>query len=205
VSAREFASNIIRQSVRWLDAARMWLLRNDIKRWQQNIRETPVWDERNRILASLIPPGSSVIDLGAGAQTLRHHLVNCEYQPCDLVPHGDALYCDFNKNIFPATTKKYDFIVCSGVLEYIRNPHRFLSQIFKLGSQGFLTYAPLLPGQKRLTRLRGGWVNHFREDQLEMLFARSGVRFVKVQEWNGQLIYRIEPSQASATPASCAS
>src|SRR4051812_22017601 len=91
------------------------------ERWQIWAREWPRWDERNRILAAYIPPGSAVVDLGSGAQTLREPLpAGCSYQPCDLVPGpAPVIPCDLESGRWPVLPRRYDVAVCSGVLEYM--------------------------------------------------------------------------------------
>ena len=43
------------------------------------------WPSRIAAVAALIPPGSSVLDIGAGAQGLRNALPpSCAYTPADL-------------------------------------------------------------------------------------------------------------------------
>lgn len=195
--------DFIRRSVRRLVRRWRWLRgsisRSDTARWQQNVHEVPVWDERNRILAGLIPRGSSVLDLGAGAQTLRTHLIDCEYQPCDFVPNEGVLRCDFNRGIYPATTKVYDYFVCSGVLEYIRDLNTFLQKVSALGHQGLVTYADLRPHHSRLSRLRHGWVNHLSRTELESLLRDVGLEYEYQTSWQEQLIYRIRRPPAGGS------
>src|SRR5882724_4237857 len=88
---------------RTLSAIRIIILRTDVRRWTKVAAESPPWDERNRIIASLIPCKSSVLDLGSGAQTLRKHLKHdCVYQPCDIVKSSkDVILCNFNAGVYP--------------------------------------------------------------------------------------------------------
>jgi hypothetical protein len=173
-------------------------LRTDYQRWRRNATVQPSWDGRNRRLAELIPNGSRVIDLGAGAQTLRRHLgQNCTYQPCDVVKSSsDCLVCDFNKGIYPGTTKNYDYVMCSGVLEYIREPKAFVSRIVTFGNVTILTYNPWDgSSQSRFSRMAQGWVNHMRVSDLESLFQTMGVLFHKVDVWDGHWIYELRVSR----------
>src|SRR5271157_5003330 len=80
-----------------LTAARVWLLRTDVRRWRKVATQIPHWDDRNRVIAGFVPPGAAVLDLGCGAQTLRTHLKpDCHYQPCDIVASSpDVILCDF--------------------------------------------------------------------------------------------------------------
>lgn len=168
---------------------------SDRKRWAMNARIAPPWDDRNRIIASLIPPRSRVLDLGSGAQTLRRHLAEgCSYFPCDLVQSSpDCQVCNFNLGIYPSVAESFDYSVVSGVLEYLLNPSDFLVRIKVYAQVMILTYEPALgTPSDRLRRLSNGFVNHMGKCELENLFASSGVRFEEMCAWRSQTIYRLE-------------
>ena len=166
----------------------------DRTRWTKNPRTEPVWDDRNRIIARLIPPQSRVLDLGSGAQTLRRHLAHsCSYVPCDLVQSSpDCEVVDFNLGIYPSMAKTYDYSVASGVLEYLRNPSDFLVRVQVYAPVTILTYEPArVKPRERLRRLSNGFVNHMGQNELEKLFKSSGFRFREVGVWLGQIVYRL--------------
>lgn len=187
-------SQRLRQATRDVYASvRTLLLRTDVRRWRRNAFERPLWDERNRIIAGLIPEQASVLDLGAGAQTLRSYLkAGCHYQPCDLVRSSeDVLLCDFNAGAYPKTERDYDYVICSGVLEYIREPREFLTRIAGLGRRLILSYAIARPDQSRWQRLREGWVNSHTQCGLERLFDELGFQWRQTGSWRRQAIYTI--------------
>jgi hypothetical protein len=140
----------------------------------------PVWDERNKIIAQAIPAGTSVLDVGCGAQTLRQYLrEGCKYQPSDVIKSTpDVILCDLNAGIYPETREHFDYVVCSGVLEYVRKPKEFLTKIPKLGRTVILSYCPLAEGGSKLKRLGNpwGWINHFRQQELEELFETTDLQ-----------------------------
>ena len=159
-------------------AVKTLCVRTDKARWKKVATEDPPWDERNRLIGSLIPENSSIVDLGSGAMTLKRHLkAGCHYQPCDVVRSPEVLFCDFNERIYPALDRHFDYTVCSGILEYMRDPADFLTRISRYGSTALLSYNPLIEGETRISRLGKGWVNHFTQSELEELFARVGLKF----------------------------
>lgn len=160
------------------------VVRTHKKRWKQVSQEEPPWDERNRLIASFIPENSAVIDLGCGARTLQRYLKpGCSYQPCDLIQSApEVLLCDFNAGLYPAVTRKYDYVICSGVLEYIRNPVEFLSRISALGKVVILSYNPIFDGQTKFFRLGWNWVNHFTRSEIEQMLRNVGFREVVLFE-----------------------
>lgn len=157
-------------------AAFVLLVRTKKRQWRDvAYGGPPSWDDRNVIISSFIPDGSSVLDVGCGAQTLKRHLKSgCSYQPCDLVKSTeDVIVCDFNAGIYPDKSKSFDYVVCSGVLEYVHKPKEFLQRIPTLGRITILSYNPMAPGGSRLERLGNGWgwVNHFTRLELESIFS----------------------------------
>jgi hypothetical protein len=158
------------------------LVRTKVNQWRKvAFGGTPSWDERNKIIAGFIPAGSSVLDIGCGAQTLKQHLKpGCRYQPCDVIQSSpEVIFCDFNAGIYPAIREHFDYVVCSGVLEYIRKPGEFIKQVPQWGRTVILSYNPLPPGGSKLARLGNdlGWVNHFTREKLENLFDQSGLKW----------------------------
>jgi hypothetical protein len=167
----------------------------DRRRWALNASEKPSWDERNILIGRLIPPNSSILDLGAGAQTLKTHAPSPKlYVPCDIVKSTpDCIVCDFNRNIYPPQDRSYDITICSGVLEYLSDPLAFLQRIRVYSNLFVLSYQPTTgTGDEKLSRLTNGFVNSLRRNELEDLLRKSGYRFECVAEWSAQLIYKME-------------
>jgi hypothetical protein len=160
-------------------ACRIFLLRTDKRRWATVSQEIPPWDDRNCLIATFIPDGSSVVDLGCGAQTMRRHLKpGCTYQPCDVIQSSpDVIHCNFNSGVYPVLPMKYDYVICSGVFEYMREPARFVSEIRQYGRKIIFTFNPSNPKHTVVERLTRGWVNHMREDQLQQLFTENNLAF----------------------------
>jgi len=193
----------LRRCLVLLAAAKTWLLRTDLPRWKRVSKQPPPWDERNRLLAALVPPGAAVLDLGCGAQTLRVHLKpGCHYQPCDIIPSSpDVIHCDFNSGNYPVLNRKYDFVVCSGVFEYTREPVRFIHEIKEYGRVLLLSFNPRRPAESLVGRFALGWVNHLSQDQIEGLFSDNGlvwrlVRRKPVPPAGDELIYELRRGDA---------
>jgi hypothetical protein len=162
-----------------IKAAMTSCTRTDKRRWRKVATEVPPWDERNRMIATLIPPNSAVVDLGCGAMTLKGRLAaGCIYQPCDVVQSApEVLQCDFNAGLYPALTREYDFVICSGVLEYMRDPLGFLTRISRYGTTVLLSYNPMQSGESKMSRLAKGWLSHMTQPELEQLFRDAGLSY----------------------------
>jgi hypothetical protein len=151
--------------------------------------ETPLWEERAKVVAMLISKDASVLDLGAGTQILRRY-VGPDYRPCDaLKTSEDTLVCDFNLDQYPDTDRKYDYVVVNGVIEYIAAPFLFLSKAMTYGEKLVLTYAQKLPNQSVQSRRMSGWINHLTQDELEGTLNKMGVHWSLETMWNEQLVY----------------
>lgn len=150
--------------------------RTHVSRWKKVATQIPSWDSRNKVIATLVPTGVSVLDIGAGAQTLRTHLKGLSlYTPCDLFPTTpDTLICDFNRGILPQVTRRHDFAICSGVLEYVRQPMPFLEFVRENSKAVILTYNVRLPGASITDRLANDWINHFTPEELTALLRENG-------------------------------
>ena len=179
-----------------INAVMTLCIQTDKKRWGKVARQEPSWDERNRLLGALIPGNSSIVDLGCGAMTLKRYLKpGCQYQPCDVVrSSAEVIVCDFNAGIYPNLPMRYDYVVCSGILEYMRDPAGFLSRIPTFGAKTLLSYNPVARGETRLSRLGKGWVNHFRQDELEQLFKEVGLTFhIALKREPNEVTYELIP------------
>ena len=192
---------VVRTAVKFclaaLKAVETLAVRTHKARWQKvSLDPHPHWDARNCIISDLIPAGSSVLDVGSGAQTLRRHLKpGCKYQPCDVVKSSpDVILCDFNAGVYPDIQGNFDYVVCSGVLEYIRNPNEFLKQTSSYGDSMILSYCPLVPKQGKLHRLSVNWINHFTKAEVERTFEQAGLnwRVLHTME-EDQTIYSLRP------------
>jgi hypothetical protein len=175
--------HIARAGINWstavFTAAKTFLLKTDRGRWERVSREVPPWDDRNSAIGGFIPDGVSVLDVGCGAQTMRRHLKpGCKYQPCDVIQSSpDVIHCDFNSGVYPVLPTKYDYVICSGVFEYMRDPDRFLSEVRSYGRKIIFTFNPCNPKQLLVERLGNGWVNHMQENQVEQLFSAKNLAF----------------------------
>ena len=162
-------------------------------------RRSTTWDARNRLIAEFIPMNSSVLDFSAGAQLLKSYLkLGCAYQACDVVTNlPDVIYCDFNAKAYPKLPRVYDVVVCSGILEYMRSPLSFLSEIRSYGGRRIiLSYNPLIEDTSKVHRLAVGWVNHFTEDELADLFTDAKLKATIIHRRRlGEIIYELVPIQ----------
>ncbi len=174
----------------------------NVRRWAKNIHEVPTWDSRNRVIAALVPPGITVMDIGAGAQTMRQHLKGIAlYTPCDLFPTTpDTLICDFNRGILPQVPKVHDLAICSGILEYVVDPDSFFKFVTAWNRGIILSYNVRLAGDSKVDRLAKDWVNHFTLEEIREIAGQHGWRVAKEIHSNPhipqEMVFLLEPVSA---------
>ena len=162
---------------------------SDSSRWRQDASLAPAWEDRVALMASKIEPGRRVLDIGSGAQTTRRHLPdNCEYIPLDLVARTpETIVCDLNRDTLPAL--QVDWVIASGVLEYIIDIPRFLAEVASASRHAVVSYAVRNPGDSVFGRRTHGWVNDFTQEQIEALLIRYGFVVDECNQWKSQMIY----------------
>ena len=168
----------------------------DLARWLKTAQEDPPWDARVQLIAKIIPEGSTVLDVGAGAMTLERYLpVGCEYTPMDIVYTADrTLYADFNSRNVPTLRTCYDYVVCSGVLEYITEVDLFMASVCAWGRRIIISYAAAqgaTPDEMR-GRIAMGWLTHMTLEDLSKLFAKYNLGVLRTLSWQGQQICVLE-------------
>ncbi len=175
------------------------LKKTDRRRWADPSSLYASWEPRNKQVAALVPKNSRVIEFGAGKRVLERHLdPSCTYVPSDVVDRGPGtILCDLNERPLPALgSDVYDVAVLSGVLEYVRDVPSMLDWLTTQVAVCVLTYAPAKANGyspralvDRVSRLRHGWMNNYREEQLRSLFRERGFELVRSEDWEEQRLF----------------
>ena len=169
----------------------------DLARWTVNAVTEPSWEARVRLIASLIPQGSAVLDVGAGARTLARYLpAGATYQAVDVVEGPETIRADFNALEVPELSRAYDYVVCAGVLEYVGPVHLLLATLAGWGDTVVLSYAVHDGRSTCEGRRRNGWINDLTEADLLALLAQHGLRVVRRLQWEAQVIFELDARAA---------
>lgn len=99
----------------------------------------PSWTSRNKLISSLIPANQSVLDLGCGAKDLLNYYTPTKYLGVDCVDTAD-IKCDLDKELDLPTG--WDYVVNSGILEYLDDIPSYLKKVSKFGSTYIFTWHP---------------------------------------------------------------
>jgi len=130
-------------------------------------------DARARMAAPHVPPGASILDLGAGVMALRGLLPpGCRYMPADLVPFDAAtVVVDLNDGGFPEG--RFDAVVALEVLEYLHDAAGILRAARSASNILLVSYrsTDALPVAHRRQQ---GMVNDHAADEMEAMLAAAG-------------------------------
>jgi SAM-dependent methyltransferase len=88
--------------------------------------------QENKIFADSIPPGSIVLDAGAGNQPYRNLLMHTQYESADFEKvdksYARSTYvCDLKK--IPTENNRFDFILFNQVMEHLPEPTLVLKEL----------------------------------------------------------------------------
>ena len=173
--------------------------KTDRTRWADPRNIYASWESRNKELAALVPSNSRVIEFGAGKRILERYLdPSCSYVPSDIIDRGPGtIVFDLNQRPLPDLgPDAYDVAVFSGVLEYVREVPAVLDWLTKYVTVCVLTYAPAKARGhsprgllETIGRLRHGWMNNYREEELRSLFRERGFEPMQEKDWEDQRLF----------------
>lgn len=197
--------NYTKNPVEWAGLKLFWLRRtaqtmlfkqvgkSDVRRWANESNLFESWDTRTKLLASFIPPQSTVLEFGAGRMVLPRYLPEgCRYTPSDIVDRGqNTIVCDLNAAQLPAFPF-HDAVVFSGVLEYVHDLQRLIAHLAASCHMIVASYAVTdLPDQSStVSRRRHGWVNDWSSEALQALFLQNGFACEEMMVWEMQHLFK---------------
>ncbi len=169
---------------------------SDYERWTDAQELNPTWDSRTRQIARLIPDGTKVVEFGAGRCQLESLLPSrCTYFPFDLVARGPStIVCDLNKKPLP-DIGRFDVAVFGGVLEYVFDLKNLIAWLAPRVEMCVVSYACVQSSfwpcrfLEISERVKLGWVNHYREEEVITLFSQAGFACLHAESWNSQRIF----------------
>jgi hypothetical protein len=184
------------------------LKKTDRKRWTDPRSFHADWEPRTEKIAAFIPKNTRVIEFGAANRLLERYLdPSCTYTPSDMVDRGSGtIVCDLNERPLPDLgADVYDVAVLIGVLEYMRDLPSVLDWLTGYVDVCVLAYAPVKANRyspravlEAVGRLRHGWMNSYREEEIRSLFSERGFELVRGEDWEAQrlLVFSRGPAVA---------
>lgn len=147
--------------------------------------------------ARTVPPGSRVLDVGAGGGRYREYFLHCSYRAQDLAAYSGTTLgtqaerwsytaLDFvsEADLLPLRAETFDVVLCTEVLEHVPQPIQVLAEIgrvLRTGGRLFLT-APLGSGlHQQPHHFYGGYTPHF----YRKFLPRAGLEVVSLEPNGG--------------------
>jgi len=146
--------------------------------------EDKVWEERMEAVASLIPRGVSVLDIGGGYEHLRNYAKMGHYQSIDKYPATRLTkIADLNNGQFPELGKTFQIMVVQGTLEYMKFPIAFLEGVKKYADHMILTYNP--KGKRKVPT----WRNQMTDREIRGYLSVTDWKVAAEASYKGGTLY----------------
>lgn len=171
--------------------------KSDYKRWSKLETLLDSWDERTKILASFITPNSAVLEFGAGRQVLKSFLPEgCSYYHSDIVMRDEkTLVIDLNEEL--PELPKVNYVVFSGVLEYVKDIEGVLKHCLKYSDTILFSYATLESFSNLTNRRVSGWISDLSEKEILQISSRNSHTCEVLTVWKNQTLYKYSKKQNS--------
>jgi SAM-dependent methyltransferase len=143
--------------------------------------DNPHWTLRNKTIAETINPNKSILDLGCGSKDFLKYYQPSNYLGVDIVPSADIIM-NLNNNI--NVEGNWDYVINSGILEYVNDPEQYIQKIKTLGKEYIFTW---YQGQGL-----GRPSNDIIKDIIE-----TNYMITRELNWGSQKIYLCQPIQNS--------
>jgi hypothetical protein len=173
---------------------------SDYERWSSSESLMPSWNERTKLIGSLIPSGSSVFEFGAGTGVLQNYLPSgCKYQKSDLVDRdGCTVILDLNAEQIESITG-FSTAVLSGVLEYIHDIPKLINYLAQHFETVIFSYACL--DKNQIDRRNHGWVNDYTIEEIILILKNAGFGLYNYRTWKTQTILCVTKLKGNTNPA----
>ncbi|MBV7268542.1 class I SAM-dependent methyltransferase [Winogradskyella luteola] len=163
---------------------------SDKNRWSKKKSLFESWDERTQLLANEVQPNSRVIEFGAARLVLEKMLPEgCTYYNSDIVKRDNSTIV-LDLNIELPVIESVDYVIFSGVLEYIYKVERLLKHLSSYTDCIVFSYATtdMFPDNK--VRHYNGWVSDLSLEQIKSIGTDLGWYCEIIGTWKNQTLFK---------------
>lgn len=166
--------------------------KSDKKRWEKSTSFYESWDERTRLLVAPIKPHSTVLEFGAGRLVVENMLPEqCTYLHSDIVKRReDTLVLDLNETL--PVFQSVDYMIFSGVLEYVKDIPKLLEHCSKYTSHMLLSYAGTDKIASKKERRYHGWISDLSHEDILHLAKTHHFDIQDLGVWQQQQLYHFK-------------
>jgi hypothetical protein len=166
------------------------LKQSDYNRWSKEKSLFSSWDERTQLLANQIAPNSTVFEFGAAKLALKAMLPDgCTYLHSDIVKRAeDTLVIDLNKEL--PNLSQVDYIVFSGVLEYVFEVKELLIHLSQFTDNFVFSYAVTNTFPEKGNRRFNGWVSDLSEKNILEIADKMQWKSKTIGTWKKQSLFQ---------------
>jgi SAM-dependent methyltransferase len=142
-------------------------------------------------VAAGLPPGTSLLDAGAGEGVYRKYFAHCNYKSVDLgigEPNWNYSHLDYVAPLYelPIEDESFDAILCTQVLEHLQKPIESVKEMYRVlrsGGHLFMT-APMAHNEHQIP------YDYFRYTSfgLKHICAEAGFLEIKVTPMGGMFL-----------------
>lgn len=170
--------------------------RSDTQRWEKEKALQDRWEDRTKMLGQHIKNGSKVFEFGAGNMRLKKYLPkNCIYIPSDFVRRTDEMHIiDLNKTL--QEIPKSNYIVFSGVLEYVKNLEKVLKFYSGYTENFLLSYAVLEAYPNIKNRRKEGWISDNSHQEILEIAKKINFNCSVIGNWKNQTLYHLKSAKS---------
>ena len=157
-------------------------------------RMSPKWVERAAFVASLLPEGLAIVDIGCGAMHLERLARPRRYTPIDRHVWDDRTrVIDLSRKPIPAEwLEGCELAALLGVLEYLADPRPLLSAVAAANCAVAVSYTPTDTGQS--VAAREVFKSHLTTAEFEAMLAEAGLQIARKFNYGAvQRIYLCHP------------
>lgn len=165
--------------------------KSDVQRWSKSNSLFDNWNERTVLLSKEILENSKVFEFGAANLFLKSVLANnCQYLHSDIVRRNeDTIIIDLNK--IQPDIPEVDYVVFSGVLEYVFDPFSTLDYILHNCNCILFSYASTDNFPKTKFRRSQGWESDLSLIGIEAFAKKNYFNLQLISIWNGQHLFKM--------------